>query len=376
MKFIRKLKCLSIILFMFCFALSAHAESEDLFDEQMETIGANSLFESLNDEQKEILENLGITKLSYEAFLNITPRKVFDLFYQILMNEYKTPLGYTVTVSIIIIAVSIASQFMSNDDKFTRLISTFSLVCISLCVIVPLGECLSRVLSAIKVSADFMLALIPVLVAVLTVSGNPAAAFTYNSLCFYAAQIVVAISSGFVRPLIQTTLSLSMMGGLTDSVNFERIIQFVKRFTMFLISFISSMFITMLSLKGMLSASADTVAVRGIRFMIGNLIPVVGGAISDAYSSISGTLILVKNTAAVFGIVAVAFLNLPVLIECVCWVLSFACVSTVSELFSQNKTASLIRSVSSCVVMMTVMLLFIIIVFILSIGLVMLMKGG
>ena len=54
MKFIRKLKCLSIILFMFCFALSANAESEDLFDEQMETIGANSLFESLNDEQKEI----------------------------------------------------------------------------------------------------------------------------------------------------------------------------------------------------------------------------------------------------------------------------------------------------------------------------------
>ena len=54
--------------------------------------------------------------------------------------------------------------FMSSDDKFTRLISTFSLVCISLCIIVPLGECLSRVLSAIEVSADFMLALIPVLV--------------------------------------------------------------------------------------------------------------------------------------------------------------------------------------------------------------------
>jgi stage III sporulation protein AE len=275
-----------------------------------------------------------------------------------------------------IIAVSVASQFIANDDKFTRLISTFSLVCISLCVIVPLGECLSRVLSAIKVSADFMLALIPVLVAVLAVSGNPTAAFSYNSLCFYAAQIVVAISSGFIRPLIQATLSLSMMGSLTKLVNFEKIIQFIKRFTMFLMSFTSSVFITMLTLKGMLSASADTVAVRGIRFMIGNLIPVVGGAVSDAYSSISGTLLLVKNTAAVFGIVAVIFFNLPVMIECMCWVISFACISTVSEMFSQNNTASLIRSVSSCVVMMTVMLLFIIIVFILSIGLVMLMKGG
>lgn len=372
----RKLKYVSIILFLFCFALTAHAESENLFDEQMESIGANSVFDNMNDEQKEILKNLGVTELSYETFLEISPRKVFDLFYQVLMNEYKTPLSYTVTVSVIIIAVSVASQFIANDDKFTRLISTFSLVCISLCIIVPLGECLSRVLSAIKVSADFMLALIPVLVAVLAVSGNPTTAFSYNSLCFYAAQIVVAISSGFIRPLIQATLSLSMMGSLTNLLNFEKIIQFIKRFTMFLMSFTSSVFITMLSLKGMLSASADTVAVRGIRFMIGNLIPVIGGAVSDAYSSISGTLLLVKNTAAVFGIVAVIFFNLPVMIECMCWVLSLACISTVSEMFSQNNTASLIRSVSSCVVMMTVMLLFIIIVFILSIGLVMLMKGG
>ena len=185
-----------------------------------------------------------------------------------------------------------------------------------------------------------------------------------------------AFSADFIRPLIQTTLSFSIMGGLSDSVNFEKIIQFVKRFTVFLMSFTSTVFITMLSIKGMLSASADTVAVRGVRFMIGNLIPVVGGAVSDAYTSISGTLLLVKNTVAVLGIVVVALLNVPVMVECICWVFSFACVSTVSEMFSQNKAASFIRAVSSCVVMMTVMLLFVVIVFILSVGLVMLMKGG
>lgn len=372
----RKLMCVSIILFMFCFALTAYAENEDFFQNQMESSGANDLFDNLSDEQKEMLEELGITGLSPESFLNVSPRKVFDLFYLVLMNEYKSPLGYTVTVSVMIIVVSVVNQFMSHNDKLSRVLSMFSLVCISLCVIVPLGECLSRVVSAIRLSADFMLMLIPVLATVLTVSGNPAAALTYNSLCFYAAQIVVAVSTDFIRPLIQTTLSLSMIGGLTDSVNFEKIIQFVKRFTVFVMSFTSTVFITMISLRGMLSASADSVAVRGIRFMIGNLIPVVGGAVSDAYTSISGTLHLVKNTVAVFGIAAVAFLNLPVLAECVCWVFSFACISAVSEMFSQDKSASLIKSVSSCVVMMTVMLLLIVVVFILSVGLVMLMKGG
>lgn len=376
MTIIRKLKYVSVILLMFCFSVTASAENRDFFQEQMETTGANDLFDNLTDEQKEMLEELGITKLTPEAFLSVSPRKVFDLFYQILMNEYKSPLSYTVTVSVMIVAVSAVTQFMSHGDKISRMISVFSLICISLCMIVPLGECLSRVISAIRLSADFMLMLIPVLATALTVSGNPATALTYNSLCFGAAQIVVAFSADFIRPLIQTTLSFSIMGGLSDSVNFEKIIQFVKRFTVFLMSFTSTVFITMLSIKGMLSASADTVAVRGVRFMIGNLIPVVGGAVSDAYTSISGTLLLVKNTVAVLGIVVVALLNVPVMVECICWVFSFACVSTVSEMFSQNKAASFIRAVSSCVVMMTVMLLFVVIVFILSVGLVMLMKGG
>ena len=372
----KKLTYVLVLLLIFCYAVTAHAANNDFFDKQMETTGANELFDNLSDEQKEMLEELGITELSAQAFLSVSPRRIFDLFYQILMNEYQSPLGYTLTVSVMVIAVSVVTQFMSHNDKISRIISVFSLVCISLCVIVPLGECLSRVVSAIRTSADFMLMLIPVLVTVLTVSGNPTAALTYNSLCFFAAQIVVAISADFIRPLIQTTLSLSIMGSLSDSVNFEKIIQFIKRFTVFIMSFTSTVFITMLSIKGMLSASADTVAVRGIRFMIGNLIPVVGGAVSDAYTSISGTLSLVKNTVAVFGIACVAFLNLPVITECICWVFSFACISMVSEMFSQNQTASLIRAVSSCVVMMTVMLLFVVIVFVLSVGLVMLIKGG
>ncbi len=357
-------------------SFNAFAYSGDIYEKQMESSGAKELFNHLSDEQLEMLEDLGITEPSFDAFLNVSPRKVFDLFYQILMNEYKSPLAYTATVSVMIIAVSLISQFMSQSERLMRLISAFSVICISLCVIVPLGECLSRVVSAIRMSADFMLALIPVLATVITVSGNPTAALTYNSFCFFAAQLVVMLSADFIRPFIQTTLALSMMSGFGDSVNFEKIVVFIKRLTMFLMSFSSTVFITMLSLKGMLSASADTVAVRGIRFMIGNLIPVVGGAISDAYTSISGTLLLVKNTAAVIGIVAVAFINLPILIECVCWVFSFSCLSMLSEMFSQDKTASLIRSVSSCVVMMTVMLLFIVIVFILSVGLVMLMKGS
>lgn len=367
---------LLFILLMFSFSFCCFAAHNDLFESQVEASGANDLFEYLNDDQIEMLSDLGIDNVTPEDLFSASPRKIFDLFYQVLTGAYSTPLNSSVSVIFIIVAVCMVSQFISSSGKLSGAISIFSMLCVSLCIIAPLSSCLARVISAIDMTADFMLALIPVLATVLTVSGNPTAALSYNSLCFAAAQVTAQLSSKFIRPVIQTSLSLSVMTGVCDTVNFEKLVSFVKRTVIFFMSLISTVFVTMLSLKGMLSASADTVAVRGVRFLIGNLIPVVGGAVSDAYMSISGTLTLVKNTAGIFGIAAIGVINLPVVAECLCWILAINVMAMISDMFSQEKISTLLKSISSVVTLLTVSLVFVVVVFVLSVGLIMLMKGG
>ena len=85
---------------------------------------------------------------------------------------------------------------------------------------------------------------------------------------------------------------------------------------------------------------------------------------------------LVKNTVAVTGIAVIAVTVLPVLIECVCWILSLNLLCALSDTLSLDKISALFRSVSSSVVLLAVTLVFSAVIFILGIGLVMLMKGG
>ena len=132
----------------------------------------------------------------------------------------------------------------------------------------------------------------------------------------------------------------------------------------------------MLSMKGMLAAAADNVAVRGVRFLIGNIVPVVGGAVSDAYLSIVGTLNLVKSTVGVFAVAAVAVINLPVITQCVLWVFSLNLLSAFSDVFSQGQLSRLFSSASSALTLLTVSVLFEMLVFLLSLGLVLVIKGG
>ncbi len=361
---------------LFVFSVCVFAQSQDIYDELMESSSAVDLIDCLNEEQKDLLAKLGIDSVDFTSLFSTQPHKVFDLIFEVFTANYQSPIKSSITVAVMIIAVSVASQFVSSDDKTNRVIFVFGALSISLCLIVPLSVCITRVISAIGLTADFMLALLPVLACVLTASGNPAAALSYNSLCFAAAQTVTGIADGFIKPIIQIILSLSVISGINDSLNFEKTVGFIKKTTVFILGFVSTVFVTLLSLKGMLSNAADSVAVRGIRFLIGNSIPVVGGALSDAYNSVIGTLLMVKNTVAVFAVAAIAVINLPVVAECVWWVFMLYLLSALADIFSLNKISFMLTSVASAVTLLTVSLVLVVIVFILSIGLIMLLKGG
>ncbi len=367
---------LFVLVGVLLFNLPCFAEDSVLFNEQIEASGADELFEYLDDEQLEMLKKLGLDSLDFESAFSVSPRKVFDLIYQAVSGRYVSALSSCTGVALMVVAAAFAKQFFSLGGSGLSAVNTVSSLCIALALILPLGTCITRVASAVELAADFMLALIPVLATVLTVSGNPAAALTYNSLCFFLAQIVSQLSANVILPVIRVCLSLSFMSGVAESVSFESLVSFVKKTVMFLMSFMATVFITMLTIKGMLASASDTVAVRGIRFLIGNLIPVVGGAMSDAYLSVVGALVLVKSTVAVFGVAAICVISLPVIAECVSWIFSLNLLAMLSDMLSGEKISPLIRSVSSAVTLLTALLVLVSVVFILSIGLIALMKGG
>ncbi len=375
----KRKKCLIsifIVVFLLLFPFNSFAFSEDYFDEQIETSGANKLLEELSDEQKSLLKTLGIECIDFESILSVSPHRIFDLIFEVFSNNYHGPLKASFTVAAMILVISIASQFISYDSKMFKVVSAIGSLLTSLSVMIPLSSCVTRVISAIDLSADFMLSLIPILAAVISVSGNPVLAFSYNSLCFIAAQAVAQLADNFIRPLIQVMLSISTISSINEEVSFEKLIAFMKKIAVFIISTVSTVFVTLLSVKGMLANTADGVAVRGIRFLIGNIVPFIGGAVSDAYLSIIGTLSMVKNTVAVFAIAVVAITNLPVTAECLCWVFTLNLLEALSDMFSQKSISFLLSSYASAVSLLTVILLLNSVVFVLSIGLVMLFKGG
>ncbi len=369
-------RCLILFCFFSLFSVNVSAVDSEYFDEQIQASGANDLWQSLDSEDVELLEKLGIEETDFDSVFNVSFRNIADLFYEITRGEYHSVFDSLPLLLAIILVLSAVNQFAPDDSRVAEILEFVSLVISALLIITSLSECVTNAASAIYSSSNFITALIPVLAAVITVSGNPMLAVTYNSMCFAGAQFISESVDSFIRQVVQIILALSIVSSVCKAVNITKIIDFIKKTVIFVFGFMATVFVTMLSIKGMLAASADNVAIRGIRFLIGNMIPIVGGAVSDAYLSIVGSLNLVKNTVGAFSVAAVAVINLPVLVECILWIFSLNFLAAVGDVFSQESLSQLFRSVSSAMVLLTVSVLFVMLVFLLSVGIIYLIKGS
>lgn len=377
MNFKKRAVILLLPLMLLCFSLKALCvENNELFDEQLEASGASELLDVLTRDELELLEKLGLDEINFDSVFSPSLRSVADLFWQIIRSEYKLPFETLGVAVMCVVALAAVSQFVPDGIRTSKTLGLTAGIITALSVVIPLSSCITRAVSAISLSSGFVTALIPVLAAIITAGGKPALALTYNSLSFAAAQVVSSLGNGVIRPVIQVIMSLSIISSVSQSADISKIVEFAKKTAVFIMSLSATIFVTMLSLKGMLAASADTVAVRGIRFLIGNMIPVVGGAVSDAYQSIVGTLSLVKNTVGVFALAAVALINLPVITECVMWVFSLNMLALLGDIFSQSGISSLFRAVSSAVVLLCVTVVLEMLVFLLSVGLVLVIGGS
>lgn len=142
------------------------------------------------------------------------------------------------------------------------------------------------------------------------------------------------------------------------------------------LGFLSTVFVGLLSIKGLLAGAADSAAAKGAKFLIGSFVPVVGGAVSDALGSIVSSLSLVRGATGAFGILAVLLIALPVFAELLLWLLTLNLCAIGADLFGQGKASALLRSVASALVILGAILLFNAVLLIISTALMLSVKSG
>ena len=337
-----------------------------------------SAFDELDSSSKELLDELGLTDFDYNTIVDFSISDFFAAIKDTFIGSAQTPLEATALILVIILLSALFQNFKEtvNDSGMASALSTVSAVTVALILISKIKITLSSACAAISVSADFVYAFIPAFCIIVAASGNTVAAFSTNSLLLSLSQILNFISKNIFIPLSNCFLALGICSGIRNGLNLGAFINNCKKYLITAISVCATAFVSILSLKTAVASKADAIGLRSVRFAINSVVPVIGGAISEGFLSIQAYSSLIRSSVGVVGIVAVALVFLPSILEVTFWRLFLSLCSTISQMFSDSSVSSVLKAFTDALLIMNVILILSMVTTIISIGILIAAKGS
>ncbi len=366
----KKLLYFSIVCILFLSSFFSVSALSDIKDDL-----SDRLFSNMEEDITEKLDDFGIASLDSENIYNISFKSLFSYFKKGFTDCFSGCLRLFAKVFGIIITGG-AVSFIINEKKYQDILNALLVPFITLIFVDEINLCISSALSLLKMNGNFMLSFVPVYAISIAVSGNPATAVTYNTIVMGFGQTLSAvINYGFVD-LIGCFFCLSIGFSVNSNINFSRFLNAVNRFITFALGLISTVFASVLSVKGIFSSATDSVAAKSIRFAIGSLIPVIGSSISESYSTLIGSIGILKNSVAVIGLIAVVLINLPVITEIVLFNVLLNILSFISEILDCKEVSDLLKAFACGVKIIGLLIVFEAFILIISTALMLTLKGG
>lgn len=367
--------CLLIIMLFFIFSVTAFSANEDTFSE-CEKEYYEILKDELSSSASDLLEESGIDSLSFEEILSSQPKDIIDFFLNMAKKRINTPLKNFIFNCFVIVAVSVAFSYLSENEKKKKAVNLIVYAYIALSVSVPMSSLLSSGAAAIKTSSNFTLVLMPVLAGIIAAAKNPILAVNYNSFAMYFAQLASEFASNILMPLEGMFFALVCVNIASDTMRIRNLSSVIRNTVTKTLGVLATIFVSILSVKGILANAADTVTAKGAKMLVSSLVPVIGSSVSEAYATILNSLVLLKSSVGMFGIIAIAAINLPVIIELFLWSLSLTASSIIANMFDLKSVASFYNDVSDTVKTFNAILVFCCMLFIISTGILLVIKNS
>lgn len=323
------------LLFCFCLLLSLPCSASA---EETETVGErmpdeySGFLETIPEEIRELLPDSlfsadspsvadGVREISGGGYLLRTVLSLLGADIGKFIRRFATVAGMLLLSAV---AANASATFKSESvGRAFRFCSSLAVLC------ALLGEgyaAVSAVTSYFERIRAMTTAMIPLMGTLYAMGGNVTAAVASASgLSLYLTFLenFVAVS---IVPFSAICLAFAAVGAMDSGVRLGTLLSTVKKNYTTALTFLMMILGTMLAAQTTLGARSDNLAMRSAKFAAGNLIPVVGGSVSELLRTVSAGVGYLRGTVGICAVILLLLTLFPTLVDLLlvrlCWQLS------------------------------------------------------
>ncbi len=348
----RLCRCCFAVLFCLLFGngsvLAAQTEPglspDEIYAEQYEESGAGELFGALPEDTQGSMDRLGVSGADLTELQNLNAETLLAEIGSTTADAATAPLRSAAGMIGVILLCALVSGADFSGRPLSGTMTLVGTLCVCTTLILPLTACIADAAKVIDGAAVFTLACVPVLAGLLAAGGQPTAAASYSFLMLGAGNGISIAASTLIVPLLNLFLAFSLVSGISPQIRLKGICDGFSQVVKWILGFATTVFSAVLGMQSFLTSAADAASVKTAKFMVSSFVPVVGGALGDAVTTVQGCVKLLKSGVGAFALLAGAVIFLPVLLRCLLWILTCQICAGMGELFSLTELASVLRA--------------------------------
>ncbi|MEG7333321.1 stage III sporulation protein AE [Bacillus sp. 0102A] len=221
------------------------------------------------------------------------------LFHEVLAN------GKLLGTLILLTIFCVILQLLQNAfQKSTVSKVAYSIVYMVL-IILALNSfhvAINYATEAIQTMTSFILALIPLLLALLASSGGAVSAAFFHPVILFLMNTSGLLIQNIVMPLIFLSAILSIVSTMTEQYKVTQLANLLRNIAIGALAVFLTIFLGVISVQGASAAVTDGITLRTAKFITGNFIPVLGRMFTDATDTVISASLLLKNTVGILGV--------------------------------------------------------------------------
>lgn len=155
---------------------------------------------------------------------------------------------------------------------------------------------------AISTMVSFIMALIPLLLALIASSGGVVSAAFFHPVILFLMNISGLFIQYVILPLLFLSALLSIVSTLSEHYKVTQLANLLRNWSIGLLGMFLTVFLGVISVQGASAAVTDGITIRTAKFITGNFIPVIGRMFTDAADTVISASVLLKNTVGIAGV--------------------------------------------------------------------------
>ena len=302
-------------------------------------MSANYAEANFENETKIMIENTGELKEYADSAAqgNLEAAGLWEYIKDVFLREFKNIAKNFPTLFSLAVLFSL-KNCIKLDESISRLVDFSFAGCVILLTSGMMQDIINTAHEVCAALGVFVFTAVPCLCGVMAATGMAVSASKGAFIILGASNILSFLINSIFFPVLYITYILSVSSAMVENDIFESVKKTVLSIIKVSLPFLVGIFTTVLAMFMKSSSKIDDFILKSAKLTIGNMVPFLGGVLSDSATVVVSSVGQIKSQLGIIGIFGILSILLLPLVKMLCTIAAFKILSILCCFLTDKKT--------------------------------------